>query len=176
MVDSEDPPWLTEEEQATWRAYLMTNLHFMRELDRQLRQDSGLSHAAYGLLVRLNDRPGGSARITELAGALDHSQSRTSHAVARLERAGMVRREADADDGRVVHVAITDTGRAALVRAAPGHVRRVREVLFDGLGPGQLATLRAVLEGMLERLDPATDHDHVFGARPAAATSGRERG
>ena len=151
-----EPRWLTPEEQATWRAYLKSNLLLMRELDRQLRQDSGLSHTSYGLLVRLADRPGGSARITELAGVLDHSQSRTSHAVGRLERGGLVRREPDADDGRVVHVILTEAGRDALRRAAPGHVRRVREVFFDGLEPEQLAVLRTVLDGMRERLgDPS---------------------
>lgn len=148
----EEPEWLTPWEQEIWRAYLHAHLLFMRDLDRQLRRDSGLSHTAYGLLVRLAELPAGSARITELAGVLEHSQSRTSHAVDRLERAGLVYREVDADDRRVVHAVLSEAGRAALRAAAPGHVRRVREVLFDPLDAERLTTLKGVLDGLVERL------------------------
>lgn len=150
--DVGDERWLTPDEAATWRAYLSSNMLLMRALDRQLQRDSGIAHTHYGVLVQLSERPGGSARITQLAAIMDHSQSRMSHAVARLEGNGWVRREFDPTDRRVTHVVLTEEGRAVLRAAAPGHVRCVRENLFDGLTAEQVDGFRAVCESMLRRL------------------------
>jgi DNA-binding MarR family transcriptional regulator len=144
--------WLSDAEEGAWRAYLASNMLLMRALDRQLQRDSGIAHTHYGVLVQLAERPGGSARVTELAALMDHSQSRMSHAVGRLEGNGWVRRKLDPSDRRVVHVVLTDEGRAVLHAAAPGHVRCVRENLFDGLTPDQLAAFREVCDTMLVRL------------------------
>lgn len=144
--------WLSAAEQATWRAYLVSSMLLMRELDHQLQRDSGITHTDYAVLVQLSDLGGRTARLTELAGLMDHSQSRMSHAVARLERAGLLRREVDAADRRVVHVVLTDAGSAALEAAAPGHVRAVQELVFEPLTPEQLDTMRTVCEGMLSRI------------------------
>ena len=144
--------WLSPAEGRAWRAYLSSNLLLMRALDRQLLADSNIAHTHYGVLVQLAERPGGSARMTQLASMMDHSQSRTSHAVSRLEGNGWVRRELDPIDKRVIHVVLTEEGRAVLRAAAPGHVRCVRESLFDGLTPEQVETFREVCEVMLDRL------------------------
>lgn len=130
----------------------MSNMLLMRELDRQLLRDSNIAHTHWGVLVQLSDRPGGSARMTQLATLMDHSQSRMSHAVSRLEKSGWVRRELDPGDRRVIHVVLTEEGRAMLRAAAPGHVRCVRENLFDGLTPEQLESFREVCDLMLDRL------------------------
>lgn len=149
--------WLSPAEAVAWRAYLSSNMLLMRALDRQLQRDSGIAHTHYGVLVQLSERPGGTARITQLAAIMEHSQSRMSHAVGRLEGNGWVRRELDPTDGRVVHVVLTDAGREVLRAAAPGHVRCVRENLFDGLSAEQLACFRGVCEVMLARLTTGPD-------------------
>ena len=57
-------------------------------------------------------------------------------------------------------LAAVDVGRgvaelaAALVAAAPGHVRAVRELLFDALTGDQVAQLRTILAAVLDRLPP----------------------
>lgn len=144
--------WLSPAEAGAWRAYLLSNTLLMRALDRQLQRDSGIAHTHYGVLVQLSERPGGSARLTQLAVSMDHSQSRMSHAVGRLESSGWVRREFDPTDGRVVHVVLTEDGLDMLRTAAPGHVRCVRENLFDGLNPEQVENFREVCDVMLSRL------------------------
>lgn len=147
-----DERWLRPDEAAAWRAYLVANQLLMRALDRQLRRDSGITHTHYAVLVGLAARPGQSAKVTELAFFMEHSQSRMSHAISRLEAGGWVRRERDAADQRVVRVVLTDSGRALLESAAPGHVRCVRENLFDGLTAEQVQQFRDVSEIMLGRL------------------------
>ena len=145
--------WLSEGEQRTWRAYLTANQLLSDALDRQLMRDSGLPHGYYEILVRLSEAPGRSLRMSELAVASQSSRSRLSHAVARLEERGWVRREVAAEDRRGQVAVLTDEGFAALAEAAPGHVEAVRSYLFDPLTEAQVAQLREISEAVLRRLD-----------------------
>jgi len=93
--------------------------------------------------------------MSSLAEATNSSQSRISHAVARLEEAGWVRREQCPHDRRGLVAVLTDAGLAVLAEAAPGHVRAVREHLFDQLSPEQVRQLEAICRAALRQLDPA---------------------
>lgn len=149
-----DVPWLNTDEQRTWRQYLDVDRLLLRELDRQLQRDNGLTLADYEILVRLSEAPDGRLRMAELADATLYSRSRLSHAVTRLEALGWVQREECPGDRRGLFAQLTGTGRAKLEEAAPGHVRAVRRLVFDPLTPdqtrqlGEIATsLRHVLDG-----------------------------
>ena len=61
-------------------------------VDGQLQRDAGMPLAYYEILVRLSEAPDRSLRMTQLAEASSSSKSRVSHAVARLEERGWVRR------------------------------------------------------------------------------------
>lgn len=141
---TEAGPWLSDDEQAAWRSLLGATRQLADRLDRQLRQDSGLSHADYEILVRLSESAGARARMRELAEAVSSSPSRLSHAVAGLERAGWVRREPCPLDRRGTVAVLTEEGAAVLAAAAPGHVGTVRRCVFDPLPPGDVATLHRI--------------------------------
>jgi DNA-binding MarR family transcriptional regulator len=143
--------WLDPDEQRTWRAFLTASRALMDTLDRELQRDAGMPHAYYELLVRLSEAPERRLRMSELAEASGSSRSRLSHAVARLEASGWVRREDCPTDrrGQVAH--LTDEGFAALAAAAPGHVEGVRRHLFDALSPAQIEQLRGISETLAER-------------------------
>ena len=102
-------------------------------LDRQLQRESGMPHAYYQILAMLSEVPGRTLRMSDLAAITQSSQSRLSHAVAQLERRGWVRRRPCPDDRRSTLATLTEAGFDALAAAAPGHVRAVREHLFDRL-------------------------------------------
>ena len=92
----------------------------------------------------------------ELADALAWEQSRVSHQLARMQRRGLVAREECPTDARGAFAVLTETGRAAIERAAPAHVEMVRQLVFDGLSRDQLSALTAVTAGVLDRLqDPS---------------------
>jgi DNA-binding MarR family transcriptional regulator len=145
--------WLDEDEQATWRAWLCATSRLDDALDRQLRRDSGIPHSYYEVLVNLSEAPDRTMRMSELAARSLASRSRLSHAVARLEDLGWVRRRPAPDDGRGQLAILTDAGFAALERAAPGHVEAVRSWLFDALTPEQVTQLRVIVEAIDARLD-----------------------
>ena len=130
------PRWLDETEAAAWRAYLQMTHLLQRELDGQLQRDAGMPHTYYGILARLSDQSPAPVRVTDIAADLDYSQSRTSHALTRLETAGWIARRPCSTDRRITYIELTDTGREVLAAAAPGHVQCVRENFLDHLTRG----------------------------------------
>ncbi|WP_410821587.1 MarR family winged helix-turn-helix transcriptional regulator [Micromonospora sp. 050-3] len=144
--------WLDPDEQRTWRAYLTASRVLMDTLDRELQREAGMPHAYYEILVQLSEAPGRQLRMSQLAQAAGSSRSRLSHAVARLEAAGWVRREDCPTDRRGQVALLTDEGFAVLAAAAPGHVEGVRRHLFDALSPAQVDQLRRISETLAEHL------------------------
>lgn len=145
--------WLDDDEQRTWRAYLHATASLHAQLDRELQRDAGLPHGYYEVLVHLSESPGRTVRMSELAERTRSSRSRLSHAVARLEEQGWVRREACEGDKRGQMCVLTDEGFAVLERAAPGHVEGVRTHLFDQLTREQVTSLRTISEALVAHLD-----------------------
>jgi DNA-binding MarR family transcriptional regulator len=147
-----ESPWLTEKQQRVWREWLAMNARLPAALHRQLQNDSGLSLQDFDVLVRLTDTTEGRVRILPLANALGWERSRLSHHVKRMEGRGLVEREECVDDGRGAFVVLTEQGRAAIERAAPGHARTVRQLMFDQLNDDEVDTLGAVLDTVLTQL------------------------
>ncbi|MFJ5141318.1 MarR family winged helix-turn-helix transcriptional regulator [Streptomyces sp. NPDC088707] len=150
-----EPRWLTDEEQHVWRAYLHATTLLEDHLDRQLQRDAGMPHIYYGLLIQLSQAPRRRLRMTELAKSAKITRSRLSHAIARLEKNGWVRRENCPSDKRGQFARLTDEGMEVLRQNAPGHVTAVRQALFDRLSPDQVKQLGAIMRVMAEGLEPA---------------------
>jgi DNA-binding MarR family transcriptional regulator len=148
----DDTRWLDADEQQTWRSFLAASRMFFDRIERQLQQGAGLPHAYYEILVRLSEAPGRTLRMSELASTSLSSRSRLSHAVARMEEAGWVRRRPCPNDRRGQNAELTDEGFARLEAAAPGHVEEVRTLLFDVLTPEQQHALRGISDVLVERL------------------------
>ncbi|GAA3789186.1 MarR family winged helix-turn-helix transcriptional regulator [Streptomyces chiangmaiensis] len=153
-ASADDTRWLTDAQQRTWRAYMHAVTLLEDHLDRQLQRDAGMPHVYYGLLVHLAEAPHGRLRMTELARRAKITRSRLSHAVARLENHGWVRREDCPSDKRGQLAALTDAGYAVLSRTAPGHVAAVRQALFDRLTPEQQKSLGEIMSIIAEGLQP----------------------
>jgi len=115
-------------------------------LFRSLVQPSALSMTAGATLSTLERN--GRCRLTALAGREGVTQPAMTQLVSRLQDAGLVSREADPTDGRVVQVSITDAGKTMLAR------RRARRA--DGLA-GVLARLSAEHRAALANALPALD-------------------
>lgn len=153
-TSDEEPRWLTDEEQRTWRTYVHAVTLLEDHLDRQLQRDAGMPHVYYGLLVGLSEAADGRLRMTELAMRAKITRSRLSHAIARLEKNGWVRREDCPSDKRGQFAVLTEQGREVLRRTAPGHVGAVRQALFDRITDEQLKVLHDVMEIVAEGLQP----------------------
>ncbi len=149
---ADDTRWLDDDQQRTWRAFLTAERLLFDRLERKLQRDAGMPHTYYEILVRLSEAPDRTLRMSQLAESSVSSRSRLSHAVARLEEAGWVRRRSCAEDRRGSFAELTPEGMAKLVEAAPGHVEAVRADLFDVLSPEQQRALRDISETLVAHL------------------------
>jgi DNA-binding MarR family transcriptional regulator len=147
--------WLSATEQRAWRTFLTACQTLFGAVDAQLLHESAIPHGYYEILVRLSEAPDRALRMTQLAEASTSSKSRLSHAVARLEERGWVRRFSCATDRRGQIAQLTDAGFAALAAAAPGHVGQVRRSLIDLLTPQQIEQLEQISEAIIAGADPA---------------------
>lgn len=136
-----DVRWLSPEEQRVWRNYMAATRMVESSLERQLQRDSGMPTTYYEIMVSLSEAPDRTLRMSELADRSRFSRSRLSHAVARMEQEGWVRRTECPSDKRGAFAVLTEQGFAALADAAPGHVEQVRSLLFDVLSTEQIEEL-----------------------------------
>lgn len=166
-----EPKWLDQQEARTWESLLCMMRAVDQALDTQLQRDSQLSHSSYGILVALSRQEGETVRMGTLAQALGWSQSRLSHAVARMEEAGWVRRIPCPTDKRSNLAQLTEAGQQKLVEAAPGHVAAVRHLVIDALQVEELQALTRIGESVLDRAS-----EMLAGALPFRPVSGRSTG
>ena len=167
----DDVPWLGPEQLDDWLDLAAVMIRLPSALESQLQKDADLSQFEYFVMAHLSESPGREARMSELAMMANGSLSRLSHVVSRLERRGYVVRRQSPDDGRATLAHLTDDGFAKLADSAPGHVRRVRELVVDALTPDQLEALGAACRVVLERID-AVDGT-TFLQRPQRLGPGR---
>ncbi|GAA1751707.1 MarR family winged helix-turn-helix transcriptional regulator [Nostocoides vanveenii] len=137
---STETRWLTPREQRAWRAYLRATRLVEVALDRDLAVH-GTQLSEYEVISMLSEAPGGRVRMSNLADIVVQSRSRITHTAARLEKRGLVRREACVDDRRGVELVLTDDGRAAIEEMARRHVDSVRANLIDILSPEEFIAL-----------------------------------
>jgi DNA-binding MarR family transcriptional regulator len=119
----------------------------------QLQRDSGLSYLEYHVLAYLSDQPDRTLPMSQLAVLANSELSRLSHLISRLEKRGLVQRQPKPTDGRITIVTLTHDGQVLLARAAPGHVKQVRELVFDALDKEAQRALRYAAHAIANRLD-----------------------
>ncbi len=149
--------WLNENQQRLWRLYVDVQHHLEGVLHRELLAESGLSSAEFAVLVPLSETPTAKLRAKDLCRELGWDRTRLSHLVNRMEKRGLVRRSACADDARGSMVELTDEGRRTITDAAPAHTDSVRRYLIDLLDDDEIATMTDVFQRVLEGLDPQRD-------------------
>jgi len=108
-----------------------------------------LTRAEGGLLSTLSAGP---RRITELAATEVLAQPTVTQLVDRLQKRGLVQRDRDASDGRVVLVSITDAGRATLEQLRDEYRAQLRTAAAD-LPDDELAALLRATEALQHLID-----------------------
>lgn len=149
-----EPRWLSAEEQRVWRDFSAATDMLRADLEAQLQRDSAMPHTYYEVLVILSEAPGQVLRMSDLASASRSSRSRLSHAVARMEANGWIRRESCPTDKRGAFAHLTPAGLDAIREAAPGHVEAVRAALFDVLTQEQVRQLGEISAAIKDNLAP----------------------
>ena len=147
--------WLDQDQQHTWRAFLVGQTLLNDRLDDELRESFGIGINEYEVLVRLSEADGHALRMSTLADAMRFSRSRITHTITRMEDAGWVSRCKSGDDGRGIVAQLTEQGYALLVDAAPTHVTGVRAHLVDIVDADDFAAMGRVMDAVVDKLSAA---------------------
>jgi DNA-binding MarR family transcriptional regulator len=131
-----------------WRALLQAHATLMRQLDTDLRADTGLRLTDFDVLAQLAEA-GGELRMTDLAARTLLSRSGLTRRVARLVDEGLLRRADAAEDGRGVVVALTDAGVTRVTETLPVHLLGVSKLFVDRLDDQELAVLETALRKVI---------------------------
>ncbi|RZS87241.1 MarR family transcriptional regulator [Motilibacter rhizosphaerae] len=133
-----------------WRAFLRAHAVLTRNLEGDLLREHELPLPSYDVLVQLVESPERKLRMTELADAVMLSRSGLTRLVDRLEREGLVVREACLTDGRGLYAVLTDAGYARLREASGTHLRGIQRWFAARLGSDDVAALQRILGRLLE--------------------------
>lgn len=141
---------LSDEQLTAWRSFLQAHAVLVRRLEADLLAEHRLPLASYDVLVQLVEAPERRLRMTELAQRVLISRSGLTRLVDRLEREGLVRREACDDDARGLFAVLTEEGFSRLRRAAPTHLRGVASYAMDRLDDAQVQAMAEICALLLD--------------------------
>lgn len=137
---------------AIWRRYSAMHAHLTSLLTRDLTQATGLSEADFQILDALLDAPNHRARALELRWTLQWEKSRLSHHVARMVARGLLDRRTCTEDARGLDIILSNAGREAAHQARSVREASLQRIVFDTLGPEQMAHLSETTALLAERL------------------------
>lgn len=130
---------------------MQTLYHLIRRASHPIHR-AEMTPEQYWLLRLLRRR--GALSISELADALGVTGSSVTTACKRLEKAGLVTRERQSDDERMVRVMLTEQGHQQ-VEAWQQRRREFLQELLAPLDQEQQATLQELLECILQEAEQA---------------------
>jgi DNA-binding MarR family transcriptional regulator len=156
-------PWLDDDEQKAWRSYLLMHRTLKAHLERHLQREFGLSGSDFEILVNLSESESGRMRAFELGRATQWEKSRLSHHLTRMEKRGLIRKEAC--DSRYPEIVITEEGLAAIKESAPAQAALVRQFFVDVFGPDRLVVLGDVSDEIVDTIGKHCDADCALEAR-----------
>ena len=129
---------------AVWRAFQWANTVVMRNMERRL-EAQGLPIAWFDVLVHLAEAPDGRLRMQVLADSVVLSRSGITRLIDRMERTGLVRREASTEDRRGAYAVITDQGQQALQHVWAVHQQDIEEYFTKLLTGAEMRSLYPIL-------------------------------
>lgn len=128
-----------------------------------------LSSVEFEVLIRLARSPGHRLRMTDLAAQTSLSTSGVTRVVDRMDRDGLVCRQACPNDRRSSYAVLTTAGLARLNEVVPGHLELLQQWFVGQLQPEQLDAMLAALRILRDAVHPcatagSTGMDHEVAA------------
>jgi DNA-binding MarR family transcriptional regulator len=120
-----------------------------RGLSEEFMDRIGMYRAQAALLCRLFVNNG--MTQTEIADQLAVQGATVTNMLQRMEEAGLVTRQRDPDDNRLVRVYLTEAGRQK-ERAIMAQFLELEGAMFEGIGEQDREKLRRLLQQMLHNM------------------------
>jgi DNA-binding MarR family transcriptional regulator len=120
----------------------------MRSADLAFKDAGGIGATQLGVLFFLQKNSG--ALLKEVSDALGVNASAITALIARMQDAGLVRRQPSSDDQRAIHLFATASGLAKAAAARP-ILARLNGRLTGDFSEREIATVARFLDAILER-------------------------
>lgn len=143
-------PKLSDGDLRAWRAVLRAQAAAVRRINASLTDSGGLALESYDVLLELYHAPGRRLRLGELGERVVLTRSGISRLVSRLEREGLVEREAVDGDGRGVVAHLTREGVRRFRATWPLYARGIDEHFARHLRRGDAARVASALERVVD--------------------------
>jgi DNA-binding MarR family transcriptional regulator len=132
---------LTPQELGAWRGLLRVHSALVKAFDAELLAEYDLPLTSYEVLINLQAAPDHRRRMAELADGVLLSRSGMTRLVDRLEREGLLERDACVSDGRGTFAVLTRKGEELLSRARRTHLDGVRNRFLRHFSEDELEQL-----------------------------------
>lgn len=117
----------------------------VRAIESDVQRDGRVPLSWYDVLLELDGAGERGLRMHDLSERVVLSRTRVSRLVDEMARSGLVRKESDAGDKRMVWALITDAGRAALRETAPAYMRGIQRRFSTHLTEDEAETIAKAL-------------------------------
>ena len=134
----------------SWERSLTAVSLLLRKFDLSMQAEAEISIIWYDVLLHLNLAEGKKMRMQALAESLILTRSGVTRLVDRIEKAGLVRREAAAEDRRGYYAILTDEGLTALNRAQKRHRKDIKEFYGSHLSEKERQSLYVLMSKVLD--------------------------
>lgn len=145
------------------------------QIDARLREAHDLPLAYFWPLYVIGRSPDERLRVGELATALGFTVGGTSKVVDRIERAGLLRREPDAQDRRASRIALTDVGRRTLAAASATYETEMTTMLDAALSADEQTCMHRLVRRLLDVADAGAPRHDPGSRRGSNAVSSRNQ-
>ncbi len=118
---------LEQRRNVAWRTFLTAHAATIDRIERDLSEEGLMPLSWYDVLLALYEAPEHRLRMHELASAILVTRGGLTRLVARIEEAGLLRREPDPADGRGSFAILTDEGARMREKMWPVYAKEIAE-------------------------------------------------
>ena len=140
---------LEERRSILWRNFLTAHAAAIDRIEDDLGEAEVLPLSWYDVLLALYEAPDRRLRMYELASAILVTRGGLTRLVARIQKAGLLRREPDPEDGRGLYAVLTEEGLEALRTSWPIYARGIAEHFGRHLTDEEVEVLDRALRRVL---------------------------
>lgn len=128
-----------------WRALLLAHNTAVRAIEADVQRAGTVPLTWYDVLLELRAAGASGLRMQELSDRVVLSRTRVSRLADEMAKAGLVRKQHDDGDKRVVWAIITPEGEQALRDTAPTYLRGIQRHFSAHLSDEEAQVLAAAL-------------------------------
>lgn len=137
---------LTTEETTAWMGFVKSQQYLIEKVEEKLKKNGFPSLSWYDVLLELDKAPEGSLRLNDLGKRVLLDKYNVTRLIDRLEKEGLVSRDACPVDGRGKFACITEKGRKLRKKMWPVYYSVIKENFLSQFNKKELSQFIQCIE------------------------------